>query len=69
MLLLPQITLTWSAKDKAGNIGTARQLVQVAPGSAAGDTTPPVLSVPANATLRMGDMLTAGLVRVGLVGE
>jgi hypothetical protein len=63
--LLPQVTLTWSAKDKAGNIGTAQQQLLVAPLTAAGDTTPPVLLVPDNATLRMGDILAAGVVRVG----
>ena len=61
-----QVTVTWKATDAAGNTGTATQRIFVGPKTLAVDQEPPVLTVPANTTATMGDVLVAG--EVGRVG-
>ncbi len=44
------LTRAWTASDATGNMSTANQIITVVP-----DTTPPVLTVPANVTIRSTD--------------
>lgn len=51
-------TVTWSAPDAAGNVGTATQVVTILDGTVA-DTTAPVVTAPSNITTEATGTLTA----------
>ena len=57
-----QVSLSWTARDSAGNTGSATQTIVVLP---VPDTTPPTISVPGPRTILMGQLLILPQVGAG----